>query len=86
MRIKRVIESLRTFKSRRIWAEGIVVFADQNADLNVSNPTLPILKIGELPSLIVTRKSRSPIYSSRDRIDRKRDSKADIGHSRISAP
>jgi len=49
MRIKRVIESLRTFKSRRIWAEGIVVFADQNADLNVSNPTLPILKIGELP-------------------------------------
>jgi hypothetical protein len=57
MRIKRVIESSRTLKSRRIWVEGIVVFANQNADLNINNPTLPILKIGELPSFIVTRKS-----------------------------
>jgi hypothetical protein len=57
MRIKRVIESSKTFKSRRIWVEGIVVFANQNADLNINNPTLPILKIGELPSFIVTRKS-----------------------------
>jgi hypothetical protein len=57
MRIKRVIESSKTFKSRRIWVEGIVVFANQNVDLNISNPTLPILKIGELPSLILTRKS-----------------------------
>jgi hypothetical protein len=57
MRIKRVIESSETFKSRRIWVEGIVVFANQNADLNINNPTIPTLKIGELPSFIVTRKS-----------------------------
>ena len=57
IRIKRVIESSKTFKSRRIWVEGIVVFANQNADLNINNPTLPILKIGELPSFILTRKS-----------------------------
>jgi hypothetical protein len=57
MRIKRVIESSKTFKSRRIWVEGIVVFANQNADLNINNPTLPILKIGELPNFILTRKS-----------------------------
>ena len=56
MRIKRVIESSKTFKSRRIWVEGIVVFANQNADLNINNPTLPILKIGELPSFMLTRK------------------------------
>jgi hypothetical protein len=57
MRIKGVIESSETFKSRRIWVEGIVVFANQNIDLKIDNPTLPILKIGELPSFIVTRKS-----------------------------
>jgi hypothetical protein len=56
MRIKRVIESSEIFKSRRIWVEGIVVFADPNADLDISNPTVSILKIGELPSFIVTRK------------------------------
>jgi hypothetical protein len=57
MRIKRVIESSETFKSRRIWVEGIVVFANQSVDLKISNPTLPILKIEELPDFIVTRKS-----------------------------
>jgi len=57
VRIKRVIESSETFKSRRIWVEGIVVFANQSVDLKISNPTLPILKIEELPDFIVTRKS-----------------------------
>jgi len=57
MRIRRLIESSKTFKSRRIWVEGIVVFANQNADLKINNPTLPILKIEELPSFIVTRES-----------------------------
>jgi hypothetical protein len=57
MRIKRVIESSETFKSRRIWVEGIVVFANQIVDLKISNSTLPILKIEELPDFIVTRKS-----------------------------
>jgi hypothetical protein len=52
-----VIESSETFKSRRIWVEGIVVFANQSVDLKISNPTLPILKIEELPDFIVTRKS-----------------------------
>jgi hypothetical protein len=57
MRIKGVIESSETFKSRRIWVEGIVVFANQNIDLKINNPTIPILKIEELPDFIVTRKS-----------------------------
>ena len=57
MRIKGLIESSETFKSRRIWVQGIVVFANQNADLSVKNPTVPILKIGELPSFIATSKS-----------------------------
>jgi hypothetical protein len=57
MRIKRLIESLETLDVQRIWVEGIVVFANQHADLDISNPTVPILKVEELPDFIVTRKS-----------------------------
>jgi len=57
MRIKGLIESSETFKSRRIWVQGIVVFANQNTDLSIKNPTVPILKIGELPSFIAASKS-----------------------------
>jgi hypothetical protein len=57
MRIKRVIESSGIFKARRIWVEAIVVFANQNVDLNINDPTVPILKVEELSNFIVTRKS-----------------------------
>lgn len=57
LRIKKVIQSSETFRFQRIWVEGIVVFANQHADLNINNPTVPVLKIGDLPNSIATRKS-----------------------------
>jgi hypothetical protein len=57
MRIKRVIESSRIFKSRKIWVERIVVFANQKVDLSINNSSVPILKVEELSNFIMTRVS-----------------------------
>lgn len=57
MRIKRVIESSETLKLQGIWVTGIVVFANHSADLDIIHPTVPILKISELPNFIAATKS-----------------------------
>jgi len=40
----------------RIWIDGIVVFTNKDVDLHIKYPTVPILKIHELPNYILTRK------------------------------
>jgi hypothetical protein len=57
-RVKRVIASLEAFKSRKIWVDGILVFANKNVQLQINNPTVPILRSSQLPNFILTVKSK----------------------------
>ncbi len=65
VRVKRVIESIDTFKSERIWVNGVFVFANKRVDLRINNPTVPILRASELSEFILTRKTNSE-FSAED--------------------
>lgn len=57
LRLKQFIESQNIFKkSKRIWVEGIVVFANPNANLKLDNPTVPVLKTEKLCDYIKNKK------------------------------
>jgi hypothetical protein len=56
-KIKCIIESSQTLKPLGIWVEGIVVFTNNHASLNINNPTVPILKIQQLPNYMTTYKT-----------------------------
>ena len=66
-KIKRIIDSSQAFRSLEIWVEGIVVFTNNHATLNLNNPTVLILKLPQLPSHITTH--RSPNNFSRQQIE-----------------
>ncbi len=51
-KIKQIIDSNPNLRTLGIWVEGIVVFTNNHATLHVNNPTVPILKISQLPSYI----------------------------------
>jgi hypothetical protein len=55
-KIKRIIDS--SPKLPRIWVEGILVFTNNHATLHLSNPTVPILKLSQLPNYITTQQSQ----------------------------
>jgi hypothetical protein len=65
VRVKRVIEAIGAFKSKRIWVDGVLVFANKRVDLRINNPTVPILRASELPEFIITRKTNSE-FSAED--------------------
>ena len=55
VKLKQFIQ--KAFK-KPVWVEGIVVFTNPNAELELNNPTVPILKIEELYDFIKNKKSR----------------------------
>jgi len=58
-RIKQIIDSSPNLRQLGIWVEGIVVFTNNHAVLHVNNPSVPILKLPQLPSHIAGyRRSR----------------------------
>ena len=57
-RVKRVIEHMAMFKSKNIWVNGILVFANKHVQLQISNPTVPILRSTQLPNFILTTEGR----------------------------
>jgi len=57
-RVKRVIEHLAVFKSKNIWVNGVLVFANKNVQLQISNPTVPILRSNQLPKFILTTEGK----------------------------
>lgn len=57
-RVKRVIESNAIFKSKNIWVNGVLVFANKNVQLQISNPTVPILRSSKLPNFILATEGR----------------------------
>lgn len=62
-RVKNAIETSETLRPLRIWVDGIVVFTNNHADLHMNYPTIPILKLHELPNYITSYRSRNN-YSS----------------------
>jgi hypothetical protein len=56
-KIKYIIDSSQAFRSLDVWVEGIVVFTNNHATLNLNNPTVLILKLPQLPSHITTQRS-----------------------------
>jgi hypothetical protein len=58
-KIKHLIDSTPSLRSLGIWVEGIVVFTNNHASLNINNPTVPILKLQQLPNHITTHKTGS---------------------------
>jgi hypothetical protein len=51
-RIKQIIDSSPNLRPLGIWVEGIVVFSSNHAVLHLNNPSVPILKLPQLPSHI----------------------------------
>jgi hypothetical protein len=55
-KIRNIIDSSQ-LKPLGIRVEGIVVFTNNHSSLNVNNPTVPILKLQQLPNHITTQKT-----------------------------
>ena len=66
-KIKGIISSSQAFRSLDIWVEGIVVFTNNHATLHLSNPTVLIIRLPQLPNHITA--SRSPNNFSREQIE-----------------
>lgn len=59
-KIKQIIDNNPNLRPLSIWVEGIVVFTNNHATLHLNNPTVPILKLPQLPNHIAAfRSSRS---------------------------
>ena len=57
IRVRNVIEASDKLGHIRIWVEGIVVLANQNVELHIHEPTIPVLKLRELPDHIASHRS-----------------------------
>jgi len=53
--IKRIVDSSPTLRQLNIWVEGIVVFTNSHATLHLSNPTVQVIKLPQLPNHIITQ-------------------------------
>lgn len=56
-RVKRIIDSSPSLRSLGIWVEGIVVLTNKHSTLHISNPTVLILKLPQLPNHLSTHGS-----------------------------
>ena len=56
-RIKNIIDSSPSLRSLGIWVEGIVVLTNRHATVHITNPTVPILKLQQLPNHLSTHGS-----------------------------
>jgi len=57
-KIKHIIENSGVIQSG-VWVEGIVVLTNNHATLHLSNPTVQILKLPQLPNYIVSHRNSS---------------------------
>jgi hypothetical protein len=55
-RIRRVIDSSPSLRALGIGVEGVVVFTNRHATLNLNNPTVTVLRLPQLPSHITAQK------------------------------
>lgn len=57
-KIERIINS-SPFRTLGIQVEGLVVFTNNRAQLHLNNPTVPIMKLNQLPSHLTTHKTQN---------------------------
>lgn len=65
--IKHIIDSSKVLGTLAIYVEGIVVFTNNHATLNLNNPTVAIVTLPQLPNQITTY--RSPSNYSRKQLE-----------------
>lgn len=59
VKLKQFIDSSQIFKTPlNMWIEGIIVFTNPSVDLQLTNNTVPVLKIDELCNYIKNKKSK----------------------------
>jgi hypothetical protein len=56
-KIKRILDSSLLFRGHDIWVEGLIVFTNTHANLSISNPVVPVLRIQQLPDYIRNQKN-----------------------------
>lgn len=56
--VKKVIMRLAIFKSKNIWVNGVLVFANKNVQLQIRNPTVPVLRSTQLPRFIMAAEGK----------------------------
>ncbi|MDR0372897.1 MAG: NERD domain-containing protein [Nitrososphaerota archaeon] len=66
-KIQRIIGSSPVLRSMGIWVEGIVVLTNRHASVHLTNPSVPVLKLQQLPSYITSR--GSPRRFSREQLE-----------------
>lgn len=57
-KIKHIIDASPSLNSLGVSVEGIVVFTNNHSALHLNNPTVPILKLPQLPNYITAQKSQ----------------------------
>ena len=64
-KIKHLIDSSPALRPMGVWVEGLVVFTNNHAKLNINNPTVTILKLQQLPNHITTYKINNHTITQR---------------------
>jgi hypothetical protein len=57
--IRDIVDSVPALRSIGVWVEGIVVFTNNHATLHISNPTVMIVKLAQLPSQITSHQTQA---------------------------
>jgi len=63
VRVKEIIESSGILKDKRVWVEAIVVFTNPDVELEVINPTVPVLTVDKLCEYIKNKKTSNKFSS-----------------------
>ncbi|MCW4018230.1 MAG: NERD domain-containing protein [Candidatus Bathyarchaeota archaeon] len=57
-KIKTIVNRSQALKPFQVPVEGVLVFANKNADLHLKKPTVPIVRLNELPRYLMQSKSK----------------------------
>jgi hypothetical protein len=66
-KIRQIIENTQNLRSLGIWVEGIVVLTNNHASLHLNNPTVPILRLSQVPNHIAAFRSSQSL--SREQLE-----------------
>jgi hypothetical protein len=66
-KIRKIIENTQNLRSLGIWVEGMVVLTNNHASLHLNNPTVPILKLSQVPNHIAAFRSSQSL--SREQLE-----------------
>jgi hypothetical protein len=58
-KIKQILDSIQSLRSLNVEVEGLVVFTNNHSTLHLNSPTVPVLKVAQLPDYIISRRGLS---------------------------